>query len=85
MAQSLATGDARLQIVVPQELKEKLRHMAAGRGKKISALVRESIEEKIRELEREAFEEKMREAYLDMADENVETAEDFRYSDAENL
>jgi len=56
-----------------------------GQGKKISALVRESIEEKIRELEREVFEEKMREAYVAMADENVRTAEDFKYSDAENL
>jgi len=85
MGHSLATGDARLQIVVPQELKERLRQMAAGKGKKISALVRESIEEKIRELEREVFEEKMRDAYIDMAEENISTAEDFRYSDAENL
>jgi predicted DNA-binding protein len=85
MAQSSPSGDARLQIVVPQELKEKLRRMAAGKGKKISVLVRESLEDKMRQLERQVFEEQMREAYLEMADENLRTSEDFKYSDAENF
>jgi len=82
MAQSSPGGDARLQIVVPQELKEKLRRMAAGKGKNISVLVRESIEDKVRQLEWEVFEENMRNAYLEMAAENLRTAEDFKYSDA---
>lgn len=85
MAQSSPGGDARLQIVVPQELKEKLRRMAAGKGKNISVLVRESIEDKVRQLEWEVFEENMRNAYLEMAAENLRTAEDFKYSDADNL
>jgi metal-responsive CopG/Arc/MetJ family transcriptional regulator len=85
MAQSSPIGGARLQIVVPPELKEKLRRMAAGKGKKISVLVRESIEEKVRQLEWEVYEEKMRIAYLEMADENLGIAEDFEHSDAENV
>ena len=85
MAQSSPGGDTRLQIVVPQELKEKLRRMAAGKGKNISVLVRESIEDKVRQLEWEVFEENMRNAYLEMAAENLRTAEDFKYSDADNL
>jgi predicted DNA-binding protein len=85
MAQSSPGGDARLQIVVPQELKEKLRRMAAGKGQNISVLVRESIEDKVRQLEWEVFEENMRNAYLEMAAENLRTAEDFKYSDADNL
>jgi predicted DNA-binding protein len=85
MAKNSLTKKARLQILVPRELKEKLRRMAAENGRNVSALARESIEEKVRQLEREVFEEKMRDAYIDMAGENVRTAEDFRYSDAENL
>lgn len=80
-----STKDVRLNLVVPLELKEKLRRLATDHGKKISVLVRESIEEKVLELEMQAFEERMREAYLEMAQENVQTAEDFRSSDAENL
>jgi mannose-6-phosphate isomerase-like protein (cupin superfamily) len=57
MTQSSPSRDARLQIVLPQQLKEKLRRMAAGKGKKISALVRESIEDKVRQLEREVLED----------------------------
>jgi predicted DNA-binding protein len=72
-------------VVVPLELKERLRRIAAGKGKKISVLVRESIEDAVLQMERQIFEEKMRNAYLDMAQENLEIAEDFKHSDAENL
>jgi len=85
MAQMISTKDVRLQVVLPLELKEKLRRVAAGRGQKISVPVRESIEQKVQEVERQIFEERMREAYLEMAEENLNTVEDFKYSDAENL
>lgn len=85
MAQNLSTDAARLQVVVPAALKEKLRRMAAGKGKKISALVRESIEEKVVQMERQIFEERMRNAYLELAEENLEVTDDFKHSDAENL
>ena len=85
MVQRSSTKDVRLQVVLPLELKEKLRRVAAGRGQKISVLVRESIEQKVEEVERQIFEERMREAYLEMAEENLNTVEDFKYSDAENL
>lgn len=85
MVQKASQKDVRLQVILPFELKEKLRRMAIGKGKNISALVRESVEEKVLELERQIFEESMREAYLGLADENVSTVEDFRYADAENL
>jgi predicted DNA-binding protein len=85
MARNVVTHEARLQILVPRELKERLRQTAAGKGVKLSTLVRESIEEKIEDWEREVFEGKMRNAYIEMADENISVVEDFRYSDAENL
>jgi predicted DNA-binding protein len=85
MAQRSSTKDVRLQVVLPFELKEKLRRVAAGRGQKISVLVRESIAQKVQEVEREIFEERMREAYLEMAEENLNAMVDFKYSDVENL
>lgn len=85
MVQTSSVRDARLNLIVPMELKRKLVKMAAGQGKKVSALVRESIEEKLAQIERGLFEEKMREAYLEMAKENLDTAEELKYADAENL
>ena len=85
MTYKSSAKDARLNLIVPIELKRKLAKMAAGQGKKVSALVRESIEEKLAQLEHGLFVEKMREAYLEMAEENLDTAEEFKYADAENL
>jgi predicted DNA-binding protein len=85
MAHNSAARDARLNLIVPMELKRRLVRTAAGQGKKVSALVRESIEQTLDQIERELFEEKMRAAYLDMAEENLNIADDFKYADAENL
>ncbi|GKT06845.1 hypothetical protein [Desulforhabdus sp. TSK] len=85
MTHRSASKDVRLHLVVPPELKRRLIEMAAAQNKKVSALVRESIEEKVAQMEQKLFEENMRKAYLDMADENRITADEFRYSDAENL
>jgi predicted DNA-binding protein len=85
MVHNSSVKDARLNLIVPMELKRKLATMAAGQGKKVSALVRESIEEKLAQIERGLFEEKMRKAYLEMAEENLSTVEEFKYADAENL
>jgi len=51
-------------------------------GKKVSVLVRESIEEKLKQAEERIFDEKMKSAYLDLAKENIEVSEDFKYVDA---
>jgi hypothetical protein len=85
MAHNSSVRDARLNLIVPIDLKRRLVKMAAGQGRKVSALVRESIEQKLAQIERELFEEKMRAAYLEMAEENLGIAEDFKYADAENL
>ncbi len=85
MVQNSSKKDARLNLIVPLELKRKLIRAAAAQGKKVSALVRESIEEKLARTERALFEEKMREAYLGMAEENLQTVEEFKFVDAENL
>jgi predicted DNA-binding protein len=71
--------------VVPPELKRRLIKMAAEQRKKVSALVRESIEEKLAQMEKKLFEEKMREAYQEMAEESLMISEEFKYTDAENL
>jgi predicted DNA-binding protein len=85
MAQNSSVKDARLNLIVPLDLKRKLMKTAAAQGKKVSALVRESIEEKLARTERVLFEAKMREAYLEMAEENLATVEEFKHADAENL
>jgi predicted transcriptional regulator len=85
MTYKSSTKDVRLNLVVPPELKGRLTRMAAAQKRKISALVRESIEEKLARMDREIFEKKMREAYLEMAGENLVTADEFKYPDAENL
>ena len=76
---------ARLNIQISSELKNKLFQISAFQGKKVSALVRESIEEKIRKIEEKIFEEKMRSAYQELAQENLKISEDFKYADTENL
>jgi len=85
MAQNSSVKDARLNLVVPLDLKRKLVKTATAQGKKVSALVRESIEKELARTERELFEEKMREAYLEMAEENLVAVEEFKHTDAENL
>jgi post-segregation antitoxin (ccd killing protein) len=85
MTQNSSVKNARLNLVVPLDLKRKLTKTAAAQGKKISALVRESIEENLARTEQELFQEKMREAYLEMAEENLITVEEFKHADAENL
>ena len=75
----------KLNIQIPVELKEKLIIVSALEGKKISVLVRESIEEKLEKINRRIFEQEMKSAYLDMAQENLQISDDFKYSDSENL
>jgi len=76
---------SRINIQIPGETRDKLAEVASLQGKKISALVRESIEEKIRRIERELFEEKMKTAYEGLSKENTRISEDFKYADSENL
>ena len=76
---------ARLNVQISSELKSKLYRLSAFQGKKISALVRESIEEKLKQIDKNIFEEKMRCAYQELAQENLKISEDFKYVDTENL
>ena len=85
MVQNSSVKDAGLHLVVSLDLKRKLVKTAAAQGKKVSALVREFIEENLARTERELFEEKMREAYVEMAEENLVAVEEFKHTDAENL
>ena len=75
----------RINIQLPAEVKDRLFQASARQGKKVSALVRESIEEKLRQLDWQVFEERMKAAYQDLAEENLRISEDFQFSDAENL
>jgi hypothetical protein len=54
-------------------------------GKKVSLLVRETLEDKLREFDKKQFDGKMKQAYLDLAAENLEISENFKHSDSENL
>ncbi|MEE8432838.1 MAG: hypothetical protein V3S16_16435 [Candidatus Desulfatibia sp.] len=85
MQQNISQKNVRLNIQIPFELKNKLSRISALEGKKVSALVRESIEVKIEQIEKKIFEEKMKRAYIDLAQENKEISQDFKYVDAENL
>ncbi len=85
MQQSMTPKKVRINVQVPFELKEKLEKASIIEGKKLSVLIRESIEQKLKQIEERIFEEKMKRAYLDLAKENIEISRDFEYSDAENL
>ena len=75
----------RLNVQISSELKNKLFQLSASQGKKVSTLVRESIEEKIEQIDKKILEEKMKCAYQELAKENLKISEDFKYVDTENL
>ena len=85
MQPELQPKKVRLNVQVSPELKIKLTDLSVFQGKRISALVRESIEEKLEKIEKKIFEEKMKYAYQALAQENLKISEDFKYVDSENL
>jgi len=85
MQTNLQAKKTRLNIQISSELKSKLSQLSAFQGKKVSTLVRESIEEKLEQIDKEVFEEKMKCAYRELAQENLTISEDFKYVDTENL
>ena len=85
MQPKLQSNKVRLSIQIPSELKSKLSQLSVFQGKKVSVLVRESIEEKLEEIEKIILEEKMKQAYQALAQENLKISEDFKYVDSENL
>jgi len=85
MRTNLQAKKSRLSIQISSEIRNKLSRASALQGKKISTLVRESIEEKLEQIEKKRFEEEMKSAYQELAQENLEISEDFKYVDAENL
>lgn len=85
MHPNLQSKKVRLNIQISSELKNKLSQVSALKGKKVSVLVRESIEKRIEQIDKEIFEEKMKQAYIDLAQENLEISSDFTYVDSENV
>ena len=84
MQQTISSKKARLNIQISSELKNKLYQLSNMQGKKVSVMVRESIEEKLSQIEKKMFEENMKRAYLGLSQENMEIANDFKFVDAEN-
>ena len=85
MQSSFQPKKARLNVQLPVELKERLSRLSAFKRKKVSTLVRESIEEKLAQIDKQICEEKMKQAYQGLEHENIEISEDFKHVDAENL
>ncbi len=85
MQPKLQPEKVRLNVQISSELKVKLSQLSAFQGKRVSALVRESIEEKLDKIEKKILEEKMKRAYQSLAQENLKISEDFKYVDSENL
>jgi len=85
MQPNLQPKKARLNVQISSELKNKLYQLSAAQGKKVSTLVRESIEEKLEEISKKIFEEKMRCDYQELAQENLKISGDFKYVDTENI
>ena len=73
----------RINIQLSTDIKERLIPASSRQGKKVSVLVRESIEEKLNQLDQQVFAEQMKAAYQDLAEENISICEDFKYSDAD--
>ncbi|MEA3232249.1 MAG: hypothetical protein U9Q05_10900 [Thermodesulfobacteriota bacterium] len=85
MHPNISSKKVRLNVQIPLELKDKLNWASTIEDKKMSVLVRESIEQELIRIEKKIFKEKMKNAYLELAQENLEISKDFKYSDAENL
>jgi len=85
MVSTTQRGKVRINIQLPAEIKDKLSNVSSQQGKKVSTFIRESIEEKLIQIDRQAFEVQMKAAYQDLAQENLQISEDFKFSDAENL
>jgi predicted DNA-binding protein len=85
MQGKLQPKKVRLNVQISSELKSKLSRLSAFQGKKVSTLVRESIEEKLEQIDKKIFEEKMKRAYQELTQENLKISEDFKYVDTENL
>ncbi len=85
MHRNISVLKARLNILIPCDLKSRLSQLSKTEGKTVSMLVRESIEAKLADMEKQKFEEKMKNAYLNLADESLRLCKDFEYSDAENI
>ena len=85
MQGNLQPKKVRLNVQISSELKSKLSQLSAFQGKKVSTLVRESIEEKLEQVDKKIFEEKMKRAYQELTQENLKISEDFKYVDTENL
>ncbi|MBC8419026.1 MAG: hypothetical protein H8E10_10575 [Desulfobacterales bacterium] len=85
MQLQLQQRKVRLNVQISSGLKKKLTELSAFQGKRVSTLVRESIEEKLQDIEKKIFEEKMKCAYQALSEENLEISEDFEYADSENL
>ena len=85
MQGNLQPKKVRLNVQISSELKSKLSQLSAFQGKKVSTLVRESIEEKLEQIDKKIFEKKMKRAYQELTQENLKISEDFKYVDTENL
>ena len=85
MLSTLHQEKVRINIQLPPDIKKRLSQASSRQGKKVSVLVRESIEEKLNHLDQQDFAEQMKAAYQDLAEESIRICEDFKYSDAENL
>jgi len=85
MQLQLQQRKVRLNVQISSGLKNKLTELSAFQGKRVSTLVRESIEEKLQDIEKKIFEEKMKCAYQALSEENLKISEDFEYADSENL
>ncbi len=59
MQGNLQHKKVRLNVQISNELKSKLSQLSKLQEKKVSTLVRESIEEKLKQIEEKIFEEKM--------------------------
>jgi len=85
MQPNLQSKKAKLNIQISSEMKNKLSQVSVLQGKKVSAFVRECIEEKLKHIDKKIFEEKMKCAYQELAEENLKISDDFKYVDAEHL
>ena len=72
METGLQPKTVRLNVQISLELKERLSYLSSFQGKKVSTLVRKSIEEKLRQIDDQIFEEKMKRAYQGLAQENTQ-------------
>jgi len=85
MSSSNASNTVRKNVIFPRELIAKIDKISKELNTDFSKFVREATEKQINKIEQERLEQELAEGYRAKAKLNLETCEDFKFVDGENI